>query len=325
MAVFTPVTLPALQQWAGAHYGLGQASALAPISEGIENTNYRATLDGTEYVLTIFELWDSEAVGYYAALMQHLQAAGLPVPAALAGSSGALHHSWEGKPALLVPFAAGRCVEAPDAAHCRQIGELIAAMHRAVADFAARHENPRGSGWRQQAAAQVRPHLSAEQQRLLDSALAADAKFCALPLPQAACHCDLFRSNVLWQEGSIAAVIDFYFGGEDSLVYDLAVCVCSWCYRAGEGSGGGDFDDALLSALIGGYNSQRQLCSLERESFIDALNSAAVRFWLSRHYDILFPRAAQALTPHDPRHFEKILRTIQSRRASLAQLMQKAA
>jgi homoserine kinase type II len=35
---------------------------------------------------------------------------------------------------------------------------------------------------------------------------------------------------------------------------------------------------------------------------------AALRFWISRLWDFHLPRAASMLTPHDPGHFERVLR-----------------
>ncbi len=52
----------------------------------------------------------------------------------------------------------------------------------------------------------------------------------------------------------------------------------------------------------------RPLTDGERASWRTVLRAAALRFWMSRLRDFHLPRPAQTLTPHDPTHFERILR-----------------
>ena len=314
MAVFTHITPDAAAEWARLHFGVAAADALSPIAEGIENTNYLLSAGERRFVLTVFEIWDAEMTDYYASLMRHLAARGAPVPAPLCPQNAA-GERWKDKPALLSPFVEGEWRRNPDAAECRKMGAVVAGLHLAAADFTQKMANPRNAEWRRQTVAQLNPKLPPDTRDILHSALAEDARFYDLPLPAGACHCDLFRNNVLWRDGEIAGVIDFYFGGDDALIFDLAVCICDWCFIVGENADGAHLDSARLRALMEGYESRRPLCDLERARFDDAMRSAALRFWISRLYDIHFPREAKFLAPHDPRQFENIYR--RTRRAPI--------
>ena len=320
MAVFTQVDETAFARWASERFGFARVSPPAPIAEGIENSNYKFRADGADYVFTIFEVWDMPAVAYYLALTRHLSAKGLPVPAAVAAADSAAPARWQNdKPCAVVPFVRGASRPHTTPAMCETMGDLVARCHIAAADFAASFPNPRGCSWRQTAIARVRPRLTAVQQRIIDAAAAADRAANALPLPRAGCHCDLFRNNVLWDGEQISGIIDFYFGGDDALIFDLAVCACDWCVIDGE------FCADRLAALLAGYSRRRHLCDLEKSSFTDILAVAATRFWVSRLYDIHFPRAAHLLTPHDPAPFEKILVAAQSMRPGVAKIMAQVA
>jgi hypothetical protein len=47
---------------------------------------------------------------------------------------------------------------------------------------------------------------------------------------------------------------------------------------------------------------------LEHRLLPGLLRAAALRFWISRLWDFHLPREASLLTPHDPTHFERVLR-----------------
>lgn len=60
--------------------------------------------------------------------------------------------------------------------------------------------------------------------------------------------------------------------------------------------------------MLASYQSVRPLTAAERQLLPAMLRAGALRFWLSRLWDWHLPREAEVLTPHDPRHFERVLR-----------------
>lgn len=118
MAVFTHITAAEASAWTSAHFGFA-ADSLAPIAEGIENTNYLLAAGNARYIFTVFEKWNRPMAGYYAALMRHLAAGGALVPSPLCPKTPA-GEEWNGKPALLTPFVEGAWQPEPGAPECKK-------------------------------------------------------------------------------------------------------------------------------------------------------------------------------------------------------------
>ena len=330
MAVFTEVEFgeaDALVQ----RLGLGPLRELRGIEGGIENTNYFATTESGGFVLTLFERLSAEQLPYYLCLMKHLAGRGLPVPEPVADPaiqppSGhaltipanapcELLLKVAGKPAALVQRLSGRSELAPGTAHCAELGALLARMHLAARDFPRIQPNLRGLAWWNDTVPVVLPYVDESQAALLRAELAyqnhiAESSAYAA-LPRGPVHADMFRDNVMFATGEdagaaprLTGVFDFYFAGTDTWLFDLAVCLNDWAIDLSTGEHDAERADALLAA----YESVRPLNASERALLPAMLRAAALRFWISRLWDFHLPREASMLKPHDPAHFERVLR-----------------
>jgi len=307
MAVFTPVT----EEQAAllmSQLGLGELTELRGIEGGIENTNYFATTDLGDYVLTLFERLNHEQLPFYLYLMKHLAEKGIPVPNPAANSDGDILHTLCDKPAAVVNRLLGKSQLAPNAVHCAAVGAMMAHMHLAGEDYNRSQPNLRGLAWWNDTVPVVLPYLEEDQARLLQSELAYQnhiAQGAAYQaLPKGPVHADLFRDNVMFDGEKLTGFFDFYFAGNDTWLFDLSVCMNDWCIDLNSGEHAPERALAMLNA----YQEVRPLRSAERQLLPAMLRAGALRFWISRLWDFHLPREASMLKPHDPTHFERVLR-----------------
>jgi len=310
MAVYTEVSLTQASALFES-LGLGPLTRLEGCSGGIENTNYFADTAQARYVLTLFERLTASQLPYYLRLMAHLAAHGIAVPNPAADSKGEVLHSLCGKPASVVNLLAGACELSPRPAHCAQVGDMLARMHLVGRSFAMKQDNLRALPWWNETVPVVLPHLENVQATLLQSELAYQNHVATLAtyaaLPRGPIHADLFRDNVMFAPSAmpvLSGFFDFYFAGNDAWVFDLAVTLNDWCVDLATGACHTERTRAFLMA----YEAVRPLEAAERSLLSSMLRAAALRFWLSRLWDWYLPREASMLKPHDPRHFERVLR-----------------
>ncbi|MEN3364052.1 MAG: homoserine kinase type [Burkholderiales bacterium] len=307
MAVFTPVNLDDLTVWI-TQFPLGKPLAIKGISSGIENSNFFLTTETGEYVLTIFEKLTFEQLPFYLHLMRHLSEREVLVPAPVANRQGEILHDLHGKPASIVTRLEGVSQLTPKPVHCAAVGAMLARMHLAGQDFPIRQPNLRGLDWWQATTPVVLPYLPQDAQHLLRAEMHAQEAFAASDtykqLTRGPVHADLFRNNVMFDGERLTGFFDFYFAGCDTWLFDVAVTVNDWCIDLDNG----ELDMPRARAMLDAYHAVRPFTAAEQTAWRTMLQAGALRFWLSRLYDFYLPREAEMLTPHDPTHFERILR-----------------
>jgi homoserine kinase type II len=291
VAVFTEVSQAEAGELVG-RLALGELRELRGIQGGIENTNYFLTTEDEtgrhEYVLTLFERLSAAQLPFYLHLMQHLARRGIPVPdphglpPRKGGDEPELVHQAAGKPAAVVDRLRGASVLEPSTDQCAAVGAMLARMHLAARDYARSQPNLRGLAWWNETVPVVLPYITEAQSALLRSELAFQNHVAAgsayAALPRGAIHADLFRDNVMFEDGRLTGFFDFYFAGVDTWLFDVAVCLNDWCIDVATGA----HDARRAAAFLDAYAGVRPFAAAERRLLPAMLRAGALRFWISR-------------------------------------------
>ncbi len=301
MAVFTSVSEADVATWLS-NYSLGTLLELQGIPAGIENTNYFVTTSNGRFVLTLFEKLTSGELPFFLNLMAHLARHGIPCPCPVADRHNQFLGELNGKPACIVSRLSGKSVTQPTVANCAAVGAMLGQMHSAGLSFGEQMLDPRGPAWRAEASQHVKKFLTAQDAALLQSEVELHATHPLTGLPRGIIHADLFRDNVLMDGEHVGGLIDFYFACTGKLLYDVAITVNDWCMGAD-----GKLDEHRTRTMLNAYHAARPFTDKEAEAWPQALRVAALRFWVSRLYDLHLPRDGEMVHKHDPEQFKRIL------------------
>lgn len=300
MAVYTRIPEEKLNAFLG-RYVLGKLTGIQDILTGVENSNFLLTTDKNKFILTIYEKRvKADELPFFIGLMHHLAEKGIPCPEPVADRDGNILQRLCDKPAAIVSFLNGRMTDAITPGLCRQVGTAMANMHIATDDFKlSRHNALSLDGWaglisrcleKGDTVAHGLTHELVDELRHLINHWPDMGT-----LPFGVIHADLFPDNVFFEQGELCGIIDFYFACSDFLAYDLAIAMNAWCFDAQN-----VFQTDRARAMMEGYESVRPLQAEEKDALPILLRGAALRFLLTRLYDLINHPAGALVKPKDP-------------------------
>ncbi len=306
MAVYTDITEIELGTFLRG-YDIGELLSYKGIAEGTENSNFILHTGGGSFILTLYEKRvERSDLPFFLGLMEHLANRGVSCPLPVRRRDGEMIGELAGRPAAIITFLEGMWPRRPTAAHCRALGEALARLHVAGADFGLTRPNALSlPGWRtlwegcRARADEVEVGLGAE----------VGADFAALEigwpkdLPSGVIHADLFPDNVFFLGERLSGLIDFYFACNDFLAYDVATCLNAWCFERAHA-----FNLTKGTALLAGYQSVRPLTEEEVAALPLLARGSALRFMLTRLYDWLHGPEGALVMKRDPMEYVRKLR-----------------
>jgi homoserine kinase type II len=306
MAVYTDVSDEELQRFL-AGYDIGTLLAYKGIAEGVENSNFLLHTTNGFFILTLYE--KRVAAGdlpFFLNLIEHLAARGLTCPQPIRSRAGEALGRLVNRPAAIFTFLDGMWIRRPNVKHCGAVGDALAKLHLAGADFGMTRRNALSvDGWRslfdtaQGRADTLQKGLS----QAIGSELALLEREWPRDLPQGIIHADLFPDNVFFLGDRLSGLIDFYFACTDALAYDVAICLNAWCFESDH-----SYNITKGRALLKAYMRSRGLTEREIAVLPILCRGAAMRFLLTRLVDWLEVPPGALVRPKDPLEYYRKLR-----------------
>lgn len=299
MAIYTKLTGAEIKNFL-ALYNL-ELTEYEGIVAGVQNTNYFILTPAGKFILTVYEDGiDLKDLPFFCSAMEHFASKGIKCPRPLCAANGKTVNALQGKSAGLVNFLEGNSTHLITSEQCASLGELMAKMHLAAESFNMTRENPLSlSGCKElfnkiETMDNLRPGLKKE--------IADEIKFlednAPQNLPTGFTHADIFPDNVFFDGGQVSGIIDFFFACTDAYAYDVAVTVNAWCF---EGAGTDwTLNEHKFKAMLSAYQRVRPLSNAEKNALPILLRRAAIRFFLTRAYDKLYPKPGAVVGVKDP-------------------------
>lgn len=301
MAVKTVFTSEDFQDMLS-HYDLGAFIQAKAVQQGTVQTNYFITTSHGKFVFRYYENRSRESVLFESELLAYLTKCNYPCPAHIKNRQGTTVGTYQDKPYVFSEFLDGEPIEQPNHHHMQQLVQKAAELQAVTKDFRSEYTPYR---WNYdpalcrrlagKEAAKLNTKDAQEKFVWLDHELT----MLDLPaaLPKGICHCDFHFSNVLFQEGEFAALLDFDDANYTFLQFDLVGLIEAWAwpYTADR------LDIKNAHVIVQEYNKHRPLPLIEQEHLYDVYKLSILIdcIWFFRRgaaHDFFEKRKINALT-----------------------------
>jgi len=212
--------------------------------------------------------------------MNYLSSKGIKCPIPIENSKSNYVGEIKSKPAALLTFIDGKSTLNIKKHHTFEVGKVLAEMHLNTRDFPLEKINDLSvDGW-EKLLIKNKNKIDKFEKNLykkIEDKIIIIRKKWPKDLPSGVIHADLFPDNVLFKDGKVSGLIDFYFSCTDYFTYDLCICINAWCFNYKN-----EFQIDLFQNLLKGYQSIRKLEEEEINAIPLLCHASSLRFLLTR-------------------------------------------
>ena len=305
MAVYTNISKEELENYLRG-YNIGSLINFSKIIDGVENSNFLVKTTKSKYILTIFEKRvDEDELPFFIELMTFFKKNNLLTPLPIKNNEGEVINKLSNKPAAFFTFLDGKSILKPNSNHCLLLGETLGSIHDKAKKFKLKRKNSVGHLEWIKMLQSINPQKAISEFDyfpLIEKILIDILENWPDHLRKSIIHADLFPNNVFFKSNKISGIIDFYFSCYDIVIYDLAICINSWCFDENQ-----NFINENFLSIIEGYEKINLLTTYEKFYFCKLCSGAAIRILLTRIYDYINTPKNSYVVKHDPNQYWRIL------------------
>ena len=296
MAVFTKLKLIDIKKIVH-NYDIGKLEKFHGIKEGIENTNYFIKTSKQKLILTIFEKRvRKQDVPYFVNLMEMLNKKKIKCPKPIRNNNNKAIFQINNKPAIIVSFLDGKSKKKLSYKNCLNVGKQIAKFHQISSRIKLKRKNTLDyNEWVKifDKAKKYYPNYSKKLKKYLKIYKQNKPR----KLSAGIIHADLFPDNIFFKNDKFSGFIDFYFSCNSPYLYELAVCINAFCFTQNK------INKLKIKKLLQGYLSINKINNKELRSLNILCLGAAIRFFVTRLYDLKNTPKNAEVKKKDPREY----------------------
>ena len=308
MAVYTKINQKEINI-INKNFNINKVISFKGIKQGIENTNYLLKSKKKKYILTIFEKRVlQKEIPFFMKLMDNLNTSKINCPKPLKTKENKYLIKLKNKTACIVSFLNGKDKKKLHSRNCFDIGKVVAQMHLVTNKMKLFRKNSMGIKNLNSLLKSIKfkSKKSNNLEKFLASNLKNIQKNWPKKLPQGIIHGDLFMDNIFFNKNKLSGIIDFYFAGNDYLMYEIAICINALCFDKKKSKF--MINKQKIKNLIKGYESIKKISLNEKKSLNILCKGAAIRYLLTRLYDYSnTPKTALIKIKNPNEYYQKLV------------------
>jgi len=265
-----------------AQYNLGEVLQISPIEGGQANSSLKISTVTGDFTLSICDEKNEDEIINLTAILENLEEQKFPTTRLIKTKDDrrfVLHNS---KPVYIKKFLQGNTIKELTPDMIRQVGSSMAYLHSLEPLASLNSSFPYGieafEGLLNESINHQYLDWLAEKKSYLEQAIDPD-------MPKGFIHGDIFWDNLIFEDGSLVAILDFEEACHFYKLFDIGMACVGCC------SNNGYFNISLIKELLISYSLISPFTSSEKSQLNIFVEYAAVTasFWRFRQYNVKRP------------------------------------